>query len=209
MVDQEKSNIYVIANANDPTTTPNVIPCYGPQNKEYISLPSRKRSYEDTDLRFKCNKILKEKSKELSEAGFYKPTNSGSNNDLVECFYCGGGLKGWERGDKPLVEHAIAFPLCTYLRMIMPPSFIQGSARLKRSALQGKPEKNDYTIDVLNLLKSKQEDNKTVNEEEILCSVCCVTQRTVVFIPCSHIVSCVNCATSFFFSVGLFYFLSF
>ncbi|XP_040007108.1 putative inhibitor of apoptosis [Xiphias gladius] len=39
---------------------------------------------------------------------------SGRNDD-VKCFCCDGGLRCWESGDDPWVEHAKWFPRCEYL----------------------------------------------------------------------------------------------
>uniref|UniRef100_A0A8C4S8Z9 RING-type E3 ubiquitin transferase n=1 Tax=Erpetoichthys calabaricus TaxID=27687 RepID=A0A8C4S8Z9_ERPCA len=36
-------------------------------------------------------------------------------NDDVKCFCCDGGLRCWESGDDPWVEHAKWFPRCEYL----------------------------------------------------------------------------------------------
>jgi hypothetical protein len=36
--------------------------------------------------------------------------------DYTRCFFCGGGLRNWEAGDYPWVEHARWFPNCAHLR---------------------------------------------------------------------------------------------
>ena len=36
--------------------------------------------------------------------------------DYARCFFCGGGLRNWEAGDDPWVEHARWFPRCAFLR---------------------------------------------------------------------------------------------
>ncbi|XP_069142608.1 E3 ubiquitin-protein ligase XIAP-like isoform X2 [Argopecten irradians] len=36
--------------------------------------------------------------------------------DYTRCFFCGGGLRNWEDGDDPWIEHARWFPKCGYLR---------------------------------------------------------------------------------------------
>ena len=36
--------------------------------------------------------------------------------DYARCFFCGGGLRNWEDGDDPWVEHARWFPRCAFLR---------------------------------------------------------------------------------------------
>ncbi|XP_020321223.2 baculoviral IAP repeat-containing protein 2 isoform X1 [Oncorhynchus kisutch] len=48
---------------------------------------------------------------QLAKAGFYYV----GRNDDVKCFCCDGGLRCWESGDDPWVEHAKWFPRCQYL----------------------------------------------------------------------------------------------
>ncbi|XP_071196006.1 putative inhibitor of apoptosis isoform X5 [Salvelinus alpinus] len=48
---------------------------------------------------------------QLAKAGFYYV----GRNDDVKCFCCDGGLRCWESGDDPWVEHAKWFPRCVYL----------------------------------------------------------------------------------------------
>lgn len=48
---------------------------------------------------------------QLANAGFYYV----GRNDDVKCFCCDGGLRCWESGDDPWVEHAKWFPRCEYL----------------------------------------------------------------------------------------------
>lgn len=45
--------------------------------------------------------------------------------DCVRCFYCGGGLKNWEYGDSPWVEHARWYPNCAYLKQVKGEDFVQ------------------------------------------------------------------------------------
>ena len=51
-------------------------------------------------------------STNLTEAGFY----SHQVRDRVSCFYCGIGLKNWQRGDGIWVEHARWRPSCEFLQ---------------------------------------------------------------------------------------------
>ena len=44
--------------------------------------------------------------------------------DLVRCFFCGGGMKNWEYGDSPWIEHARWFPTCEYLKQCKGRDFI-------------------------------------------------------------------------------------
>ncbi|XP_071990298.1 baculoviral IAP repeat-containing protein 2 [Engystomops pustulosus] len=58
--------------------------------------------------------------KKLAEAGFYYV----GRNDDVKCFCCDGGLRCWESGDDPWVEHAKWFPRCEYLIHVKGQSFV-------------------------------------------------------------------------------------
>ena len=44
--------------------------------------------------------------------------------DQVQCFYCDGGLKNWDPGDRPWVEHARWFGNCPFLQLKMGKEFI-------------------------------------------------------------------------------------
>ncbi|XP_055971072.1 baculoviral IAP repeat-containing protein 3-like isoform X1 [Sorex fumeus] len=57
---------------------------------------------------------------QLASAGFYYVGRS----DDVKCFCCDGGLRCWESGDDPWVEHAKWFPRCEYLVRIKGQEFI-------------------------------------------------------------------------------------
>lgn len=57
---------------------------------------------------------------QLASAGFYYV----GYNDDVKCFCCDGGLRCWESGDDPWVEHAKWFPRCEYLIRIKGQEFI-------------------------------------------------------------------------------------
>ncbi|KAM9321017.1 baculoviral IAP repeat-containing protein 2 [Gastrophryne carolinensis] len=59
--------------------------------------------------------------KKLAEAGFYYV----GRNDDVKCFCCDGGLRCWESGDDPWVEHAKWFPRCDYLLHIKGQDFVR------------------------------------------------------------------------------------
>ncbi|XP_038617699.1 baculoviral IAP repeat-containing protein 2-like [Tachyglossus aculeatus] len=48
---------------------------------------------------------------QLASAGFYYV----GRNDDVKCFCCDGGLRCWESGDDPWIEHAKWFPRCEYM----------------------------------------------------------------------------------------------
>ncbi|OCT96132.1 baculoviral IAP repeat containing 2 L homeolog isoform X1 [Xenopus laevis] len=58
---------------------------------------------------------------QLAEAGFYYV----GRNDDVKCFCCDGGLRCWESGDDPWVEHAKWFPRCEYLLNVRGQDFVR------------------------------------------------------------------------------------
>ena len=45
--------------------------------------------------------------------------------DYTRCFFCGGGLRNWEAGDDPWVEHARWFPQCAFVKQNKGEKFIQ------------------------------------------------------------------------------------
>ncbi|XP_046571619.1 uncharacterized protein LOC124279783 [Haliotis rubra] len=60
------------------------------------------------------------KPAELAEAGFF----CAGFSDCVRCFVCGVGLKTWEKGDNPWVEHVRWRASCTYVRVTKGEAFI-------------------------------------------------------------------------------------
>ena len=59
--------------------------------------------------------------------------------DYARCFFCGGGLRNWEPGDDPWVEHARWFPQCAFVKQNKGETFIQ-------KVLKRQKEKVRYTI---------------------------------------------------------------
>ncbi|XP_041379548.1 E3 ubiquitin-protein ligase XIAP-like [Gigantopelta aegis] len=59
--------------------------------------------------------------RQLGEAGFFF---SGNSQDSTTCYFCGGGLKNWIRGDNPFVEHARWFSQCEFIREVKGDKFV-------------------------------------------------------------------------------------
>uniref|UniRef100_A0A3P9KHK2 Baculoviral IAP repeat containing 2 n=1 Tax=Oryzias latipes TaxID=8090 RepID=A0A3P9KHK2_ORYLA len=77
----------------------------------FVSNPSMQQS-EDRRLTFvNWPSRIPVRPEQLAKAGFYYV----GRNDDVKCFCCDGGLRCWESGDDPWVEHAKWFPRCEYL----------------------------------------------------------------------------------------------
>ncbi|XP_063417932.1 baculoviral IAP repeat-containing protein 2-like [Mytilus trossulus] len=85
---------------------------------------------------------LDQTPKQMATAGFL----FAGYQDYTRCFFCGGGLRNWEAGDDPWVEHARWFPKCSYLRQNKGDRFIK--------AVQDKHEQ-------LNKEESKKSDQIT------------------------------------------------
>ncbi|CAC5397778.1 BIRC7_8 [Mytilus coruscus] len=93
------------ANNNAATETSMGITTTRAKYTQYGSYRSRLSTFRD----MRSNII---QSKEiLAHAGFFY-TGTG---DLVRCFYCGGGLRNWDRSDDPWTEHKRWFPKCDFL----------------------------------------------------------------------------------------------
>ncbi|CAC5393826.1 BIRC7_8 [Mytilus coruscus] len=58
---------------------------------------------------------------EMATAGFFFT----GSEDHCRCFFCGGGLKNWEPGDEPWVEHARWYHNCAFLRSCKGDRFIE------------------------------------------------------------------------------------
>ncbi|XP_048449288.1 inhibitor of apoptosis protein-like [Rhincodon typus] len=71
-----------------------------PRHPEMQSYDTRLQTF----LRWPVRNFIQ--PEQLSRAGFYYV----GQNDDVKCYYCDGGLRSWEAGDDPWVEHAKWFP---------------------------------------------------------------------------------------------------
>ncbi|CAC5380852.1 BIRC2_3 [Mytilus coruscus] len=55
---------------------------------------------------------LDQAPRDMALAGFFYA----GYNDYCRCFFCGGGLRNWDAGDDPWVEHARWFSKCAFVR---------------------------------------------------------------------------------------------
>ncbi|XP_062909862.1 baculoviral IAP repeat-containing protein 2 [Mobula hypostoma] len=90
---------------NSESQRPNPHAAMHPRHPEMQSYDRRLQTF----LRWPVRNFIQ--PEQLSRAGFYYV----GQNDDVKCFYCDGGLRSWEAGDDPWVEHAKWFPRCEYL----------------------------------------------------------------------------------------------
>lgn len=45
--------------------------------------------------------------------------------DSVRCYHCGGGLRNWEVGDEPILEHARWYPDCGHVLLVKGPLYVK------------------------------------------------------------------------------------
>lgn len=75
---------------------------------DYVEYSKRIASFNNWPIQMEPN------GEELSKAGFY----SLGEGDKVKCFFCGIGLKNWQRGEKPLEAHKKWNSSCRYFKMV-------------------------------------------------------------------------------------------
>lgn len=136
--------------------------------------------------------------------------------DQTLCFHCGGGLKNWEEDDDPWEQHALWFSKCNFLLLKKSPEFVrkvcsQGKALLssgeaselaaststappvQAEAAKAQETKTEAKKSTEVKSEPKTKDSDGVNELN-LCKICYAKEVGVVFLPCAHIVACVDCA---------------
>lgn len=162
----------------------------GPSYPDYAVLATRLATFAEWP------KSMKQKPSELAEAGFFY-TGKG---DHTICFYCGGGLKNWEEQDDPWEQHALWFSKCGFLILHKTKEFVEkirdrringeDAGQGEASSEVEKPAEKPETATTNNNAK------ETDNEQNLntLCKICYTKQMGVVFLPCGHVVACVDCA---------------
>ncbi|WAR07713.1 BIR7A-like protein [Mya arenaria] len=86
-------------------------------NAKYPEYAIKRRRY-DTFHTWAFSHIVPSQS--LVECGLFHTGVS----DCVRCFSCGGGMRNWEHGDDPWIEHARWFPNCQYVKQCKGQGFI-------------------------------------------------------------------------------------
>nr|DBA22060.1 TPA: hypothetical protein GDO54_013134 [Pyxicephalus adspersus] len=151
---------------------------------------------------------------QLARAGFFYT----GQRDNVRCFHCDGELRNWERGDDPWREHAKWFPRCEFLVQSMGPAYI----RSVQDAIGNSPENLPESLRTSERSPSTQSEPTRIQEspaqrpasqapkqpettlsaeeqlrrlkEERMCKVCMDKDVSMVFVPCGHLVVCMDCA---------------
>lgn len=171
-------------------------PC---SHSKYSTYESRLESFAEWP------KSLKQKPVKLAEAGFfYKEVG-----DQTLCYHCGGGLKDWEDNDDPWEQHALWFPKCNFLVLTKGQDFVD--------LVRNKFKAEDLSVPSTSNSKENQENTEETEKEEetsksevkladaeknqqedsqTLCKICYKNELGVIFLPCGHVVACVECSLS-------------
>lgn len=148
--------------------------------KQFVILEKRIASFKDWPV------SIAQKPKELAEAGFFYTGKS----DQTVCFQCGGGLKDWENNDQPWQQHAKWFPQCPFVVLQKGMEYIKEQQQQKvvesKLAAEIPAAKVEDT--------KKEEDPLDAVSNQVMCKICYSKEVGVVFLPCGHMVACVNCA---------------
>ncbi|KAM7125623.1 baculoviral IAP repeat-containing protein 7 [Molossus nigricans] len=99
-----------------PCWSPRTLLCLRPSFPSMGSREVRLASFYDWPLTAMVRPEL------LATAGFFYS----SQQDMVRCFFCCGGLWNWEQGDDPWTEHARWFPRCEFLLRTKGRDFVCG-----------------------------------------------------------------------------------
>ncbi|KAL3863441.1 hypothetical protein ACJMK2_005197 [Sinanodonta woodiana] len=108
----------------------------GPKHSNYQMLEERIQSFNGWPVHLDQTPQL------MAEAGFFYV----GIQDYVRCFQCGGGLKNFERGDNPWVEHTRWYPQCAYVLAKMGQRFVDAVAK-KQTELLAAQQSGQNVID--------------------------------------------------------------
>lgn len=149
-------------------------------------------------------KSLKQRPKELVEAGFFYTGKS----DRVICFSCGSILLDWDENDIPWEQHALWFDHCNYVQLQRGQEYIdeiKGKFTKTNKELNHnqstKSTSNSSNITSNNSSNAstsstaEQKENKTLIEK-YMCKICFANEYNTIFLPCGHVVCCNKCASS-------------
>lgn len=128
----------------------------------------------------------------LARAGFY----SKGAEDIVQCFYCNGCLKGWEPEEDPWEEHAKHYPGCGFLLAEKGQEFVNNiQLRASDHNTASSSHQNGFSA-------ARNEDDPMEQLEKLqrekLCKICWDRDIGIVFIPCGHLVACKECSETLF-----------
>ncbi|KAK3097987.1 hypothetical protein FSP39_015077 [Pinctada imbricata] len=90
---------------------------YSPKHPAYTEYNLRLESFRTFP------EYVTQRRDEIAAAGFFYT----GELDIVRCHYCDGGLRDWEPGDEPWLEHAKWFPFCKYLLKVKGRDYVENA----------------------------------------------------------------------------------
>lgn len=136
-----------------------------------ISIRSRYESFEHWPKSIPVSVDL------LVESGFYY----NKIGDRTSCFSCGLTVHNWEEGDDPWIEHMKNSKDCKFLK-------------LKKGDNYHNIYKQEFKSKQILKEKIPSTSNSESNFDQSKCKICYVNEVQMLFLPCQHIMSCVDCS---------------
>ncbi|XP_023348554.1 putative inhibitor of apoptosis [Eurytemora carolleeae] len=166
------------------TQNDRTLPKYdGPVHNHLASYPARFNTFNDWPIG------LNQKPGAMAKAGFFYTGFS----DKVTCFYCNGGLCGWEPQDDPMEEHIKSFPDCQFIELTKKENV--SMYKKERQQLEIKQEiEQEKTVS--DKTRNVSESSDDLENSALICKVCLDKQVSILLLPCRHLVSCGECTVS-------------
>uniref|UniRef100_K1R0S8 Putative inhibitor of apoptosis n=1 Tax=Magallana gigas TaxID=29159 RepID=K1R0S8_MAGGI len=127
-----------------------------PKYPSYAILAVRISSYTDWPA------AMTQTPRDMALAGFFYA----GYGDYTRCFFCGGGLRNWEAGDDPWVEHARWFKKCAFLRQKKGQEFVD-LVQKRAAELDGDGNKEEMENSQITISTSGPRSTQA-NEENVM-----------------------------------------
>jgi baculoviral IAP repeat-containing protein 7/8 len=114
---------------------------------------------------------------DFADAGFFYM----GIEDRVICYYCGLGLKDWDKSDIPWEEHALYCGECTHVLVVKGKNFVHKVVRKHNNIHKDHP---------MELKEPSKTEHQSENEG---CIICFSSPKELVFLPCKHCCTCCTC----------------
>ena len=131
----------------------------------------------------------------IANAGFFFKFLRSTKTVCVVCFYCNCRLysnqliKKLGKNIDARILHVLHNPNCDFLIQTMGQGFIDTITQL--------PIKVPSTLSLDNIVEKMRERNQIIPQkkqaENIKCKICLEYEANVVFLPCGHIIACLDC----------------
>ncbi|XP_069139618.1 baculoviral IAP repeat-containing protein 7-A-like, partial [Argopecten irradians] len=130
---------------------------YSPKRPELSHINQRLETFDNWPSDF-----VVQSPRQLATAGFYYT----GVTDTVRCHYCDGGLREWEPGDVPWVEHAKWFPHCKFVLKIKGLPFIDQCVAQRNVIENPVPNNEQRQNEVLQRINAPPSNEEKYREQE-------------------------------------------